>query len=102
MLGWALTGIHNLLLVLHTSTVHPRLSEPRLSKHNISQATPTLRMPRGSWRFQILQNDIFQSPKAMLSAENVGEKLDICKLMAKDRSYMEHYRSRRLTAVAKS
>ena len=55
--------------------------------------------------YKILQKFIFQLSKAMQSAENVliiEEKLGICKLMATDRSYTEHYGSRRLTTVAKS
>ena len=35
-------------------TVHPRLSEPRLSERKISRATPTLRKPYVSWQLQNL------------------------------------------------
>ena len=54
---------------------------------------------------EILQNGVFQSSKATQSAENVliiKEKLDICKLMATDGSYTEHYRSRQSTIIARS
>ena len=80
---------------------YPNFDYPntRLSECKISQATPTLRKPRGSWR---LQKGIFLSSKATRSAENVLIILNICKFMATDRSYTKHCGSRRLTTVAKS
>ena len=76
---------------------------PRLSECKISEATPTYESHMGLGDCEILQNGVFKSSKAMQSAENViEEKLNICKLMATDRSYAEHYGSRRLTAVTKS
>ena len=55
---------------------------------------PHLRKPHAKWCFPIV--------KATRSAENVliiEEKLDICKLMATDKSYTECYGSRRSTTA---
>ena len=54
--------------------------------------------PRGFGDYEILQNGVFQLSTATRGAENIliiEEKLD--ELMATDRSYTEHYRSRRST-----
>ena len=64
-----------------------------------------LQKPCELWRLKILSKWHLLIIKAVWSAENVliiKEKLDICKLMAIDRSYMEHYGSGQSTTVAKS
>ena len=91
--------------IIQTSIIwHLYYPTPLLSECKISEATPTYEGHMGLGDCEILWNGVFQlSKESMQSAENViKEKLNICKLMATDRSYVEHYGSRRLTAVAKS
>ena len=109
LFGWFLRvpSLHALVFIENffvtcVTTVHPQLSKPRLSDTLIIQIQ-NLSSHTHIYKGHV-QNGVFQLLKATRSAENVliiEEKLDICKLMATDKSYTERYRSRRSTIVAK-